>query len=75
MFNSIELSPRLGLGSDCSAGYAPSVLENMRFAVATSNQVHIGRRDEGLDYREVHVAGINIFVDAMPFSIKMRLSQ
>ena len=46
---------RLGLGSDCSAGYSPSVLENMRFAVATSNQVHIRRCDEGLDHREFHL--------------------
>ena len=46
---------RLGLGSDCSAGYSPSVLENMRFAVATSNQVHIGRREEGLEHREVQL--------------------
>ena len=46
---------RLGLGSDCSAGYSPSVLENMRFAVATSNQVHIGKCEEGLEHREIHL--------------------
>ena len=46
---------RLGLGSDCSAGYSPSVLENMRFAVATSNQVHIRKCEEGLKHREIHL--------------------
>ena len=48
---------RVGLGSDCSAGYSPSVLENMRFAVATSNQVHIRRGEDGVDYRDIHSDG------------------
>ena len=41
---------RFGLGTDCSAGYSSSVLENMRFAVATSNHLHINRLGDS-DYR------------------------
>ena len=35
---------KLGLGTDCSGGYSPSVLSNMRFAVATSNNVLLSKR-------------------------------
>jgi guanine deaminase len=32
---------RVGMGTDCSGGYSPSVLENMRFAVNTSKQIFL----------------------------------
>ena len=34
---------KLGLGTDCSGGYSPSLLSNMRFAVATSNNVLLSK--------------------------------
>ncbi len=37
---------RLGLGTDCSAGYSPSVHDNMKFAIATSNHIFISRPDD-----------------------------
>ena len=37
--------PKLGLGTDCSGGYSPSMINSMRFAVATSNNVAIAEKN------------------------------
>ena len=37
--------PKLGLGTDCSGGYSPSMINAMRFAVATSNTVAIAKNN------------------------------
>ena len=44
--------PKLGLGTDCSGGYSPSMINSMRFAVATSNNVAIAKNnDTFLNYK------------------------
>lgn len=35
---------KLGLGTDCSGGYSPSMIDSMRFAIATSNQICIDKQ-------------------------------
>ena len=43
---------KLGLGTDCSGGYSPSMINSMRFAVATSNNVAIAKTsDNFLNYK------------------------
>ncbi len=45
---------KLGLGTDCSGGYSPSLIDAMRFGVATSNNVLLdteGSRQKFLDYK------------------------
>jgi len=45
---------KLGLGTDCSGGYSPSMINSMRFAVATSNNVAIAKTsDNFLNYKAV----------------------
>lgn len=34
---------KLGMGTDCSGGYSPSMLNSMRFAIATSNTISISQ--------------------------------
>ena len=42
---------KLGLGTDCSGGYSPSMLNAMRFAIATSKTVFMPGEDETfMDY-------------------------
>jgi len=46
--------PKLGLGTDCSGGYSPSMMNAMRFAVATSNTVAIAKNNGTfLNYKAV----------------------
>jgi hypothetical protein len=35
---------QVGLGTDCSGGYSPSMLDSMRLAVLASNTVHFSKR-------------------------------
>lgn len=43
---------KLGLGTDCSGGYSPSMIDSLRFAVATSNSVLLYEKaDKFLDYK------------------------
>ena len=45
---------KLGLGTDCSGGYSPSMINSMRFAVSTSNNVAIAKsRNTFLNYKAV----------------------
>ena len=47
---------KLGLGTDCSGGYSPSMINSMRFAVATSNNVAIAKTsDNFLNYKVKYV--------------------
>ena len=51
---------KLGLGTDCSGGYSPSMINSMRFAVATSNNVAIAKTsDNFLNYKVKYVNFIN----------------
>ena len=45
---------KVGLGTDCSGGYSASMIDAMRFAVGTSNQVSFATRDAG--YRPLSYA-------------------
>jgi hypothetical protein len=35
---------QVGLGTDCSGGYSPSMLDSMRLAVLASNTIHCSKR-------------------------------
>ena len=46
--------PQVGLGTDCSGGFSPSLLDAMRQAVIASNVVHFtGEVEEPLSFRLV----------------------
>ena len=43
---------KVGLGTDCSGGYSPSLIDGMRFAIASSNNVGSEKcRNEFLNYK------------------------
>ena len=46
---------KIGLGTDCSGGYSPSLINGMRFSIATSNTVALTKKPENrghlLDYQ------------------------
>ena len=49
------LGLKVGLGTDCSGGYSPSMLNSMRFGIATSNNVLLSKNNQGtfMDYKGV----------------------
>ena len=44
---------KVGLGTDCSGGYSPSMINSLRFGIATSNNVLLAKNNEGsfMDYK------------------------
>ena len=44
---------KVGLGTDCSGGYSPSMLNAMRFGIATSNNVLLTENGSLMDYKGV----------------------
>ena len=48
-----NIGVKVGLGTDCSGGYSPSMMNAMRFAIATSNTVTMAKECEtSLDYKD-----------------------
>ena len=57
---------KLGLGTDCSGGYSPSMINSMRFAVATSNNVAIVKNsDSFLNYKVKYLENVYIYKNSM----------
>ena len=61
---------KLGLGTDCSGGYSPSMINSMRFAVATSNNVAIVKNsDSFLNYKVKYLKNVYMYKNSVFLSI------